>query len=254
MRDGIRQRYDEDGFVTGIRVFPDEQIRHFRECFNALEEQLGREVCRIGLMGKHRTERFIWEMAAGPVLLDVVQAIVGDDVLLLGSHFFCKYPGGPEEYFVAWHQDITYWGLEPPEAHSAWIAVDDSDIENGCMQVIPASHHLGQLPHGVSNRKGNLLSVDQEVPAEYVEEGKAVCLELRAGEISIHHGFLLHSSLPNQSGRRRCGLTVRFIPPHVRQAGENSTGTVYTPYLVRGEDRYHHFAKMHLPFPLPGRF
>ena len=57
----------------------------------------------------------------------MVSAVIGPDVMLLATHFFCKYPTGPEEKFAAWHQDVTYWGLEPPLAVTAWYAVDDSD-------------------------------------------------------------------------------------------------------------------------------
>ena len=69
--------------------------------------------------------------------------------------------------------------------------------------------------------------------------------------MSVHHGHLVHASNPNTSNRRRCGLTARFIPPHVRQEAVNSQGRQWEPVLVRGEDRYHHFPERSLPFPLP---
>ena len=118
---------------------------------------------------------------------------------------------------MAWHQDVTYWGLEPPRAITAWIAIDDADVENGCMSVIPGSHRLGVLEHGKSGRTGNLLSINQEVPEDLVDEVRAVSMPLRAGQMSLHDGMLLHGSHPNRSSRRRCGLAVRFTTPDVRQ-------------------------------------
>ena len=172
--------------------------------------------------------------------------------MLLSTHFFCKYPEPDNEKFVAWHQDITYWGLEPPEAHTAWIAVDDADLANGCMEVIPGSQREGIATHGTSESGQNLLSINQEIPDELVDQSKAVPIELKAGQASIHEGQLFHASRPNRSDRRRCGLTVRFIPPQARQAKTNSLGHKWRPILVKGEDRHHHYPVTDAPFAFPG--
>jgi ectoine hydroxylase-related dioxygenase (phytanoyl-CoA dioxygenase family) len=131
--------------------------------------------------------------------------------------------------------------LEPPQSVTAWYAVDDSDVENGCMRVIPGTHRGGVREHGKAERAGNLLSINQEVPVTSEEEAGAVDLVLRAGEISLHHGMVIHGSNPNRSTRRRCGLTLRYITPAVRQVSLNSQGRGYAAVLVRGEDRFHHF-------------
>ena len=82
---------------------------------------------------------------------------------------------------------------------------------------------------------------DQEVPVTAEEETRAADMPLRAGQISLHHGALIHGSNPNQSTRRRCGLTLRYVPPTVQQTAGNSYGRRYEAILVRGEDRYQHF-------------
>ena len=87
---------------------------------------------------RHFDLKFIWEIATDPVILDVIEDVIGPNIHLLATHFFCKY--GPEsKKFVAWHQDVTYWGLEPPEAATAWYAVDDSDVETGVCAPSPAA-------------------------------------------------------------------------------------------------------------------
>ena len=180
-----------------------------------------------------------------------MQEVMGEDLLLLSTHFFCKYPDPEAKKYVAWHQDVTYWGLDPAEAHTAWIAIDDADVENGCMQVIPASHKNGIATHGTSDKGENLLSIDQEIPGELIDANRAVNIELKAGEISIHDGQLYHASNPNTSNRRRCGLTVRFVAPHVQQVKLNSTGDKWPAILVRGEDAYNHFSNPEKPFAMP---
>ena len=247
----LRSQYERDGYLAPVDVFSAGEIADYRRRFDEVEAREGRETCQIGLHAKHFEIEFVWNLAASRGVVDRMCDVIGDDVMLLSSHFFCKYPDESGQAFVAWHQDVTYWGLEPPEAHTAWIAVDDSDAANGCMQVIPGSHTEGIVPHGTSDHGHNLLSIDQEIPDEYVDKTHAVNLELKAGQISIHHGRVYHSSNPNTSQRRRCGLTVRFIHPSARQNQLNSKGQGWRPILVRGEDRYGHYRETPPPFSLP---
>ena len=188
-------------------------------------------------------------MVTDPRLLDLMQSVVGENLILLGTHFFCKYPVEEKEYFVAWYQDVTYWGLEPPLAHTAWIAIHDSDVENGCMKVIPGSHRQGQQVHETSETEGNLLSINQEIPGKFIDETQAMNLCLRAGQITIHEGLLLHASNPNLSRRRRCGLTARYIPSCVTQTRLNSYKQNWKPVLLRGRHG-NDFDVRPLPFPL----
>ena len=132
-------------------------------------------------------------------------------------------------------------------AITAWYAVDDSDRENGCMQVLPRTHIEGIREHGKAMQEGNLLSINQEVPVTPEQEKTATDLVLKAGEMSIHHGLLIHGSRPNRSDRRRCGLTIRYVPTSVKQVRVNSMRKKYTAILVRGEDREKNFGNIGEP-------
>jgi ectoine hydroxylase-related dioxygenase (phytanoyl-CoA dioxygenase family) len=219
--------FRKDGYLSPIRVADDEETAHYRGRFDALEAEVGRENATIGLLDRHHDQPFIWELAMNPVIVNAVKSILGPDALLLATHFFCKYGGG--EKFVAWHQDVTYWGLEPPTAITAWYAVDDSDVANGCMRVIPGTHRDGIRTHGRAATAGNLLASNQEVPVTSDEEVTAVDLVLKAGEMSLHDGALIHGSLPNRSNRRRCGLTLRYIPGNVKFVATPNTGREWRP-------------------------
>ncbi len=236
-----RTFYETNGYLTQIEVVPPAQVADIRTHFDTLEVEVGREQARIGLLDRHFDTEFIWQLATTPTVLDIVEELLGANVFLLATHFFCKY--GQEEKFVAWHQDVTYWGLEPPTAHTVWLAIDDSDRENGCMRVLPGTHQGGIRTHGKSEQVGNLLSINQEVFVTPEEEQSAVDLELKAGQASVHDGALIHGSLPNRSNRRRCGLTLRYIPTSVRQTITNSTGKRWSPILVRGVDAEKHFGE-----------
>jgi len=239
--------YERDGILSPIPILDKSEADRYRAAFDALERRVGTEKARIGLVNAHLEERFIWELATHPRILDCVESVMGPDILLLATHFFCKY--GQDGKWVAWHQDVTYWGLEPAIALTAWYAIDDSDAENGCMRAIPGSHRFGILEHGKSATPGNLLSVNQEVRVAPEDEARAVEMPLKAGEISLHDGRVVHGSLPNRSTRRRCGLTLRYVPPHVKPVEENSLKRPWPALLVRGRDPYKHFGEREAPFP-----
>nr|XP_054593665.1 probable alpha-ketoglutarate-dependent hypophosphite dioxygenase [Nothobranchius furzeri] len=138
-----------------------------------------------------------------PRILQVIQAVLGPDVLLLDSRFICKYPilkpanileneGSPTKSdgenglpYVAWHQDMRYWGIAGGPVLSVWLALDDSQKENGALQVIPGSHCSGMLPHRQATRSGNMLSVNQEIPEELVQVEETVFCPLKAGQMSV---------------------------------------------------------------------
>lgn len=240
--------YKRDGFLSKIRVVSESEADGYRKPFDELEAKEGREKCQIGLIDRHFDQEFIWELATRPEILDCIESLMGLNIMLLATHFFCKY--GQDQKFVAWHQDLTYWGLEPPYAITAWYAIDDSDCDNGCMRVIRGTHLDGIREHGKSDQKGNLLSINQEVYVGEEEEKGIVDLILKAGEISIHDGALIHGSLPNRSTRRRCGLTIRYVPPEVKQKSENSLRRPWKPVLVRGKDLEGNFGSRPHPFPV----
>ena len=180
--------------------------------------------------------RWAYELATHGKTLDYAEEILGPDIVLWAMVFWYKEPHNTK--YIPWHQDATYWGFEPPKVMTAWLAIDDSDTENGAMMVIPGTHSSGIFEHGKSDKEGNLLSVNQAIDTCHFNESTAVTLELRAGQISLHHGLVVHGSLPNYSTRRRCGLTLRYTTPDVKFIPRDDQLFYWKTVLVRGEDRF----------------
>jgi hypothetical protein len=228
----VRQ-YRDLGYYAPVPVLSRAEADGLRRTLEAFETS-GR-----GMQGavRHKPHLlFTWlnDLIRHPRILDAVEDIIGPDILCWGTSFFIKEPRNPG--YVSWHQDSTYWGLEPPDIITAWVAFTDSNRANGAMRVIPETHKLDQVPHHDTFAAENLLSRGQEILVD-VDERKAVMLELAAGEMSLHHVRLIHGSDPNPSDERRIGFAIRYIPTYVRQvAGSHDTAT-----LVRGEDRFHNF-------------
>jgi non-haem Fe2+, alpha-ketoglutarate-dependent halogenase len=227
------EAYRRDGFYAPVRVMTAAQALGYRQALETHEAQLGQP-----LQGnlRHKVHLlFTWADALvhHPAVLDAIEDAIGPDILCWTTNFFIKEAHSPG--FVSWHQDSTYWGLDPDEVITAWIAFTDVTEENGYMQVIPGSHKVDQLPHVDTFHKDNLLSRGQEIAVE-VDKSKAVGLALQPGEMSLHHIKLVHGSDANRSNDRRIGLAIRYIPTYVRQTKVRDSAM-----LVRGTDKYHHF-------------
>jgi ectoine hydroxylase-related dioxygenase (phytanoyl-CoA dioxygenase family) len=205
----------------------------FRAALEAHEAKLGQP---LQSNMRHKTHLlFTWADALvhHPKVLDAVEDAIGPDILCWTTTFFIKEANSPG--FVSWHQDSTYWGLDPDEVITAWVAFTEVSEANGYMQVIPGSHKIDQLPHVDTYHKDNLLSRGQEIAVE-VDVEKAVGLAMHAGEMSLHHIKLVHGSAANRTNDRRIGLAIRYIPTYVRQTKVRDSAM-----LVRGVDKYHHF-------------
>jgi non-haem Fe2+, alpha-ketoglutarate-dependent halogenase len=227
------EAYGRDGFYSPVRVMPATDARRYRDALEAHESRTGQP-----LQGnwRHKTHLlFTWadELVHHPTILDAIEDVIGPDILCWTTNFFIKEARSPG--FVSWHQDSTYWGLDPDDVITAWVAFTEVTRENGYMQVIPGSHKINQLPHVDTFHKDNLLSRGQEIAVE-VDRSKAVGLAMGAGEMSLHHIKLVHGSDANHTDDRRIGLAIRYIPTFVRQTKVRDSAM-----LVRGIDKYRNF-------------
>lgn len=236
----IKDTFETDGYVCPVPVLTAKEVTRYRNAYDRLEADAVARGLKARITNRHHEDAEIWSFATHPRVLGYAREILGPDVVLISTGFFAKQPATNDK-FVAWHQDTTYWGLQPPFAITIWIAIDDSDVANGCMRVIPRSHKVGLLPHRKSGKSGNLLGEDQEIDPSLFDESSAVNFILKAGQASIHHGELIHGSNPNCSTRRRCGMTIRFTIPSVKPVLDGPFPFRDKPLLVSGEDRFGHF-------------
>jgi non-heme Fe2+,alpha-ketoglutarate-dependent halogenase len=115
---------------------------------------------------------------------------------------------------------------------TAWVALSEASELSGCMRMIPGSHKRGLADHFDKPNEENIIRRGQTVTGYAPHDG--VAAPLRAGEMSLHHTHTLHSSGPNDSDDRRIGLTLSYVPTHVRSTLETRPAAL----LVRGVDRY----------------
>ncbi|MEE8333776.1 MAG: phytanoyl-CoA dioxygenase family protein [Alphaproteobacteria bacterium] len=233
--------YKSDGFFGPIDLFDADEIAEIRRKVEAAEAEVGEQIQKRCKIKAHLPFPWLCDVISHPRLLDAVEDIIGPNILCWGSSFFEKEARDPG--FVSWHQDSTYYGIEPPDTLTAWLAISDSTLQSGCVKFIPGSQDKGVYHHDESRAENNLLSRGQTI--ESVEVDKAVAMELRAGQFSFHKEDTVHASEPNRSDDRRIGLSIHYVPPTIRDVKYPGASAM----LLRGEDTQGHWARD----PWPGK-
>lgn len=227
-------QYDRDGFLFPIDAFSPEEARGFRDRLEDFERCDGRLFGKGHNFKPHLLFPWVDALVRRPAVLDPVEDIIGPDIRLFHFTIWPKSPGDPA--FVSWHQDATYFGLEPAVHITAWIALTEVPVESGAVEVVPGSHTRGQLHHAQCADDSNLLSRGQTLTAEF-DRGDTVFMTLRPGQMSLHHTHLIHRSGPNLSSDRRIGFGISYIPTSATCRASVRPSAA----LVRGVDRYGHF-------------
>ncbi len=232
------QEFDKNGFLKGKVVLSDYEVEVLREQLELVMDgkTVNKPVLNRNLLEKpseygmtiSKSERVIqvvniWmasneflEHAANPVICEEVSQLCRSNTLRIWHDQIQYKPpvhGGP----TRWHQDHPAWPIiQPSDLVSAWVALDDADIENGCMWMVPESHKWG-------NHKTFISTSDDFVPAhskpEMLPEGaiiKPVPFEIKKGQVGYHHCMTWHGSPRNKSDRKRRAIAVHYMPGHTR--------------------------------------
>lgn len=208
--------------AADLEARPDPRSSHFqREPFARDQNRNGRPVLRKIENTRALSPRFA-QLAAHPRLVATVQALLGDDLLLFRSTLMLKpaFHGSAH----ALHQDSAYWPMEPPALATASIAFDDATADNGCLKVIPGSHHWGLQEWGhIAQRQGVPLTHRKDV----------IDVPLAAGSAVLFHSLMVHGSGPNQTARSRNTALYAYFSPHVRYVpGANSPRSKSFPVIA----------------------
>ena len=226
----LKSAYERDGYASAVKIIDPEEAAAHRRAMEDAEARIGPLHYKTKV---HTILRSPLELATMPAVLDIVERLIGPDILLYNVTYIVKEAGAQSH--VSWHQDLTYWGLSHDDQVSMWLALSPATAESGCMRMIPGSHAGGRVDHESTDDRDNVLLQGQTVRG--VDEASAVMCPLEPGEASFHHGWTLHASMPNASADRRIGLNVQYLAAHVRQTKHDLDSAM----LVRGEDRYRNF-------------
>ncbi|HEY8283765.1 MAG TPA: phytanoyl-CoA dioxygenase family protein [Chloroflexota bacterium] len=226
------QSYRQNGFVLSHQpLFSRERFIRLQGIF---EEHLAEKGNKLSdeLDTPHFRDPRLLEFLLSAEVLDLVEPITGPDIALWSSHFICKDPFSGRA--TPWHEDSALWegrvsGYD--NIVTVWLALDRSTKENGCMRVIPGTHHNGFSRYVAADRTRNTFATQ----IESVDEANAVYFELEQNECSLHDSRIVHGAAANSSPYRRCGYTMRYFPASTRVYPEKNPG--HKLWLARGQDR-----------------
>ena len=219
------EQYHRDGYVAGIRVLTDEQIDVLRSELSEFfqpghpgfeywyeyhtNESPDPNQVLFHALGAWRIGRAFHDILWNPAWTVPASQLLGGTVRFWHDQLFCK-PAG-HGGVVAWHQDYSYWTRTAPLAHlTCWIGLDDSTVENGCLEYIPGSHHWELLP--ITGLAGEMEAIRKVLNDQQWEQLQhPVRVELKAGEASFHHPLLVHGSRENRSDRPRRAVVLNAV-------------------------------------------
>ena len=233
------KQYEDMGFVSPINIFSREKAEEIRNEIELIEKKLPNELEKSGRYNAHLISPMLDEVTHNLNILNAVESLIGGNILVCGTTLFIKNPG--EGGFVSYHQDAKYIGLEPHNWVTAWVAITDSNKNNGCMKMWSGSHKDNLKEHDQNFNEKNLLTRGQTV--KNVPNDQIIPLVLNAGQMSLHHPRTVHGSGINKSNDRRIGFVIQsYIGTNVKQVlGKNSV------QLARGEDKFNFHQKIGRP-------
>lgn len=248
--------YRERGYLIPNFTLPAERIDRLRETLDQLirdnpgvrPEKLV-SAHTVGKDGGKNDEgvkgsRAFLALAMEPQILDMVEQLIGPDIILWGCHVFCKPAGDGQE--TPWHQDGHYWPMRPLSTCTVWVALDESTVENGCLRVIPKSH-AQKVTHDHLLEDRTDLVLNLRTSEDAFDEKQAVNLELMPGQMSMHDVYMIHGAAVNRSAKRRAGVALRYMPgtsvfernlnPADGKSGVSVAFATRPLWLLRGDDK-----------------
>lgn len=226
----LKAQYDRDGYVIVRELLPPED-------FTELQQNLDRYVRQIvpglpdadafydvdksrpeTLKQLHRMDQdpYFAQYVHHPRWVSLAEALVGEPVTPLAPEWFNKPPGSARG--TPPHQDNYYFRFVPSNVVTIWMAMDPVDDENACMRYVPGSHREGVRPHAASKVLGFSQHITDYGPQD---EAREVAIHLQPGDVSAHHGNLIHRAGANHSAtRHRRGFAIVYLGQSCRRDEE----------------------------------
>lgn len=226
--------FEQNGYWIAPKIIDDQRLEAIREHMEWIyleKYETGRAPWRgywkPGAGSLRKTDNTHWSdltlrgLATDPTIGAIAAKLMHADTIRLWHDQLLYKPGleageTQQTANVGWHQDYHYWQCAAePSLLTAWVAFDDVDLSNGCMQVVKASHKWGLV--NVNNFFEQDLKKQEsimEIPAHSTFE--TVPLMMKAGQVSFHHAMTLHGSGANNTSKPRRSIAIHLMTGNTR--------------------------------------
>lgn len=218
--------YQENGYIQLLNVLSPEELAEVRTALD--------DASRLQLDARHHTSSGeyekvfvqkvnLWTVHEGlrryvldPRIAGLARQLARTPrVRLWHDHALIKMPGDSRE--SPWHQDLPYWPMNEPGALSCWMALDDVDERNGCMQFIPGSHRWGLFE---PIRLVDAQDLFQLVPDHEGKDFTPVVMRMPAGSCTFHDGRTFHYASANSTAKPRRAIITIYMPDGITYNGK----------------------------------
>ena len=232
---------NQEGYTGPVKLLTSEEATNGRKEFfktiKQTEQNAGPTSVKPG--GFNLKYKWAHEISINEKILDYVELALGSNIILWATVFWYKEPHNTK--YIPWHQDASYWPMEPRINLTAWIALGKTFSANGCLRLIPGSHKTWLDDD--YQKLDETSSFSRGLDSEQVNESNAVDIEMEPGEVVFFSEATLHGSNANTSNIPRLGYSLRFTTPEVKfnksALEEQGLGYLARTILVRGVDDYH---------------
>lgn len=232
-------RFHEDGCLFPVRALSETEADTARQRFERFYTRFPEHSAKLDVKANIICP-WVTELCRTPRILDVIEDLIGPDILCTSSNFRFKLPGGRTH--AGWHQDGKYIQMAPNLTLMV-VALTDFTEQSGCVQFIPGSHRWGYLEHNETDPDPDSILDRQQKIVDSFDESLAVPAVLKPGEMSLHQPGVIHGSRPNRADFTRIAWIADYMPTHGRVLSGNKAGAM----LMRGTDHYHHFEEESAP-------
>lgn len=222
--------FQNNGYLLKRGLFSSDEVAFYKSHFEEIRQQeTERQFADFGepdfekmdplkvyprIMQPHRRDEASLDWLTDKRLNEVMTAVLGKEPYAVQTMFYFKPPGARGQ---ALHQDQYYLRVQPGTCMAAWMAVDDCDVNNGCLRVVPGSHDWPLLCLTEADTSQSFTDVTVDLPDDAVE----LPVEMKAGDVLFFNGQIVHGSLPNTTTDRfRRALIGHYIMGDARQVYE----------------------------------
>lgn len=236
-----KRQFEEDGYCIVHDLFSAAEIQEIEDFFEAFK-QVGGKVFdgdstyteidptkrQVRAMHPHRHSQKAQEWMLNPNVAQVLETLLEKPALAAQTMYYFKPPGAKGQ---GMHQDNFYLVAQPATCIAAWTAIDDADLENGCLYVVPGSHRSDILCPSEKSKERWLDYGDSHI-GHFPRETKPVPVLVPRGATMFFNGNLIHGSGPNRTADR-CRRT--FIGHYIDEASQQVAHHYHPVLNMRGE-------------------